>query len=109
MVKSARKMCYSGEGMLRQAFLDRQAKQPDLARLERCLRLFLAGNPDYDPRQPEQTLLCNLPDIPGALVGLLPGLPELQDMHTATHVSMPAPEQILSDGKDRISLHSGMI
>lgn len=73
MVKTGRRMCYSGYGEHRQAFLDRQVKQPDLARLERCLRLFLAGNPEYDPRQAEQTLLCNLPDVPGALVSLFTG------------------------------------
>ena len=82
MVKSSRKMCYSGDGVHRQAFLDRQAQQPELARPEGCLRLFLAGNPDFDPRHSKQTLLCNLPDIPCALFYRLAGL----QMATVTHL-----------------------
>ena len=70
MVKTGTLMCYgeTGEGEQRQRFVERLAAQPELAGFPRCLRLFLAGLPDFDARRPDATALDTLPNTPGCMV-----------------------------------------
>lgn len=70
MVKTGTLMCYgeTSEGEQRQRFVERLALQPELADFPRCLRLFLAGLPEFDARQPDATALDTLPNTPGCMV-----------------------------------------
>ena len=43
-------------------------QQPELKHLPRAVALFLAGYPEADPRNPEATLLENLPQLPNPMV-----------------------------------------
>ena len=51
----------AADNLARTALLERLELQPELADLERCLRLMLANFPSFDPRNPYATLLEKLP------------------------------------------------
>ena len=98
MVRTGTLMCYgeSSEGEQRQRFVERLGAQPELDRFPRCLRLFLAGLPEFDPRQPDATAVDELPNTPGAMVRwasfYYPKNPTMQywNGHTMTHIGAVA-------------------
>ena len=92
LTKKAIRLCYreGAAGPEGEAFLARCEQQPELAdNLERSIRLHLAGYPPYNPRDPEATLLCNLPDARGYLVSSPP------DALVATYICAPDTASLL--------------
>ena len=97
LTKRVTSLCYSASrsGPEREAFLARCAQEPDLQEhLERSIRLHLADYPAYNLKDPEATMLCNLPDARGHTVSPFPGAVAMLQLSASVLCSAPAHQSV---------------